>query len=81
MYFLRNLNKNLEGMEIYKNNMSSCEKNWVFVPGKPTKKLIYKWYPLEIYELRENRLEDCVMKDMPHIFSHARGSTNGCIFE
>ena len=76
-----NLNKNLEGMEIYKNNMSSCEKNWVFVPGKTTKKLIYKWYPLEIYELRENRLEDCVMKDMPHIFSHARGSTNGCIFE
>ena len=21
------------------------------------------------------------MKDMPHIFSHARGSTNGCMFE
>lgn len=75
------LNKNLIGLEIRKNNINNCEKNWVFIPGKDTKRMIYKWFPLEIYELQENKLENCVTKDMPHIFSHARGSTNGCKFE
>ena len=76
-----NINKDLEYSEICKENINNCEKNWVFIPGKSTKRMVYKWYPLEIYDLYENRIENCVTKDMPNIFSHARGSTNGCIFE
>ena len=61
--------------EFYKENEESCEKNWVFIPE--TQKIIYKWYPLEIYDLSNSCLSNVQTKTMPHIFTMARGSTNG----
>jgi hypothetical protein len=58
---------------------STCEKNWVFVDIKQSINVIYKWYPLQICKInQENKsLELTETKEMPRIFSHARGSTCG----
>jgi len=73
------INKNaLEYNEIkssFSNN--SCEKNWIYVDYKKSSHIIYKWHPLEICKINpENNLLDLIeSKEMPLIFSHARGST------
>jgi tetratricopeptide (TPR) repeat protein len=58
---------------------STCEKNWVFVDINQTINVIYKWYPLEICKIiqDEKKLELVETKQMPMMFSHARGSTCG----
>lgn len=61
--------------EFSKENEDYCEKNWVFIPD--TQKVIYKWSPLEIYDLSNNQLINVQKNPMPNIFSCARGSTNG----
>jgi len=74
-------NKNiLEHNEIkssFTNN--SCEKNWVYVDYKNSTHVIYKWHPLQICKInQESNLLDLIdSKEMPLIFSHARGSTCG----
>jgi tetratricopeptide (TPR) repeat protein len=73
------INKNaLEYNEIkssFSNN--SCEKNWIYVDYKNSSHIIYKWHPLQICKINpENNLLDLIeSKEMPLIFSHARGST------
>ena len=73
------INKNaLEYNEIkssFSNN--SCEKNWIYVDYKNSSHIIYKWHPLQICKINpENTLLDLIeSKEMPLIFSHARGST------
>jgi len=63
-------------------NNSDCEKNWVFVDYKDSTHIIYKWNPLQICKLDENKttLNLVVQKDMPAFFSHIRGSTCGFKF-
>ena len=58
---------------------STCEKNWVFVDVKQSINVIYKWYPLQICKInQEKKLLDLVeTKEMPRFFSHVRGSTCG----
>jgi len=58
---------------------SDCEKNWVFVNYKNSNHVIYNWYPLNICKINKdtNQLEEIEKKEMPHIFSRARGSTCG----
>jgi len=73
------INKNaIEYNEIkssFSNN--SCEKNWIYVDYKNSSHIIYKWHPLQICKINpENTLLDLIeSKEMPLIFSHARGST------
>jgi len=57
------------------------EKNWTFVPYQGKDCLIYKWNPLQIFELKEpfDNLEKVVEHSMPNIFNLARGSTNGVL--
>lgn len=64
----------------YKNNIcmippteTDCEKNWVSINNK----FIYKWYPLQIGHLNENKLEITNNIDTPKFFEKYRGSTNG----
>lgn len=64
----------------FKNNIcmippieTSCEKNWVTIDDK----FIYKWYPLQIGSLKENKLEITNTIDTPKFFEKYRGSTNG----
>jgi tetratricopeptide (TPR) repeat protein len=58
---------------------STCEKNWVFVDVKQSVNVIYKWYPLQICKINQEKktLELTETKEMPRIFSHTRGSTSG----
>jgi len=58
---------------------SNCEKNWVFVDINQSINVIYKWHPLQICKInQENKsLHLIESKEMPRIFSHARGSTCG----
>jgi tetratricopeptide (TPR) repeat protein len=61
------------------NNMSlkpptetSCEKNWIAIEDK----FIYKWHPLEIGILIDNKLEILNSIETPNFFRHYRGSSN-----
>ena len=58
---------------------STCEKNWVFVDTNKSINVIYKWHPLQICKInQEKKMLDLVeTKEMPRIFSHVRGSTCG----
>jgi hypothetical protein len=58
---------------------STCEKNWVFVDINQSINVIYKWHPLQICKInQEKKMLDLIeTKEMPMIFSHARGSTCG----
>jgi tetratricopeptide (TPR) repeat protein len=69
-----NLNTNT-----YENNVclnpptdTSCEKNWTFVDDR----IIYKWFPLEVGKLVDNKLVILTSKPSPSIFNRYRGSTN-----
>lgn len=74
-------NKNiLESNELKTSfSKSTCEKNWVYVDYKNSTHIIYNWHPLQICKFNpENNLVDLIeKKEMPLIFSHARGSTCG----
>lgn len=58
---------------------STCEKNWVFVDMNNSINVIYKWHPLQICKIIQEKhiIELIESKEMPKIFSHARGSTCG----
>jgi tetratricopeptide (TPR) repeat protein len=58
---------------------STCEKNWVFVDIKQSINVIYKWHPLQICKINQEKksLELTETKEMPRFFSHVRGSTCG----
>ena len=51
---------------------TECEKNWVTIKDK----IIYKWNPLQIGELKDNKLDIIYTKDTPKFFNKYRGSTN-----
>jgi hypothetical protein len=64
-------------------NNSNCEKNWIYVDYKDSLHVIYKWYPLEICKIDEEQkvINFVESKEMPKIFSHARGSSCGFKYE
>jgi hypothetical protein len=50
-----------------------CEKNWIPIRNK----IIYKWYPLQIGEIKNNKLIlSSSSTTTPPIFRHLRGSSN-----
>ena len=56
---------------------SVCEKNWVFVDYDNSAHLIYKWFPLQICKIYNNKIDVVIEKQMPRVFQYARGSTCG----
>jgi glycosyltransferase involved in cell wall biosynthesis len=72
-------NKLLSIVEIKPFCQSSCEKNWVFIDYNKSINVVYKWHPLQICKINTEKeiLELIETKEMPKIFSHARGSTCG----
>ena len=69
------LDNKLEYIELEKEDQNSCEKNWVFLPDG--ERMIYKWFPLQIGNLNNNKLENIKEYEMPSFFQQVRGSTNG----
>ena len=64
----------------FKNNIcmippteTDCEKNWVTIDDK----FIYKWHPLQLGILKDNKLEITNTINTPRFFEKYRGSTNG----
>jgi hypothetical protein len=70
---------NLSPDEYKYRDQCDCEKNWVYIPGNSLR-MIYKWFPLTYGSLVGNELICMETKEMPQLFSLARGSTNGCQF-
>jgi len=62
---------------------SSCEKNWVFVHYKNSTHVIYEWNPCTICKIDEDKKELSVVDkiEMPNLFKHVRGSTNGHVYK
>ena len=58
---------------------SNCEKNWVFVDINQSINVIYKWHPIQICKINQEKkmLDLFETKETPKIFSHVRGSTCG----
>lgn len=59
---------------------ADCEKNWVHFHKDGDLKVIYKWSPLTIGELKDGHfVPDHVVGEVPGFFRDLRGSTNGCL--
>jgi len=58
---------------------NSCEKNWLYLDYKDDIHMIYNWYPLQICKINydTNKLQLVEKRNMPSIFTHARGSAGG----
>lgn len=53
-------------------NQGDCEKNWIPIENK----IIYKWHPLQIGEIKNNKLIIDTSTETPKFFRHLRGSSN-----
>jgi hypothetical protein len=53
-------------------DLNACEKNWIPIGNK----IIYKWYPLQIGQITNNKLSITNTIQTPIIFKHLRGSSN-----
>ena len=58
-------------------NFQNIEKNWVYFKNNNDVNIIYKWYPLQICEIKNDKLYLLEEKLMPSFFKNARGSTCG----
>lgn len=86
--FYGNYDKNPAGMKSTEIKptfaKSDCEKNWVFVDIDDETHIIYQWSPLTICKI--NSLTDSLdlvrqNENVPKIFKHMRGSTNGSVYK
>lgn len=59
---------------------SKCEKNWTYVIINNEPHIVYNWYPMHIYSIKENNIHLKMTINMPLIYSYVRGSTCGCQF-
>lgn len=59
-------------------NKQNVEKNWVYFTNKNNElKIIYKWFPLQICQIKNNKLYLDSSINLPKYFENARGSTCG----
>jgi len=54
---------------------TGCEKNWIPIVRGDKEQFIYQWYPLQIGEIRGNRLEIIQTWPMSPLFQKVRGSS------
>jgi len=67
------ITKTIENLQIIQSpNQNDCEKNWIMINDK----VIYKWHPLQIGEIKNNKLEITIKKETPKFFKNIRGSSN-----
>lgn len=63
----------IENVNIIESPFSEeCEKNWIPIGNK----IIYKWYPLQIGEIKNQKLIIDTVIQTPKFFKHLRGSSN-----
>lgn len=71
---LGNIKNVYEKFFSYKKNH---EKNWTIFNYNKSIHIIYKWFPLHICKVNDDKLELIEIKNMPENFAFCRGSTNG----
>jgi glycosyltransferase involved in cell wall biosynthesis len=60
---------------------ANCEKNWCYLDHKGTLKVVYKWHPLTIGTLVDDRVTlESSDSSVPAFFKHLRGSSNGVTY-
>jgi tetratricopeptide (TPR) repeat protein len=69
-------------IELINNNIintyeNTCEKNWVFVENNQKLMVVYKWHPLTIGVIKDNKFNKVFEYNTPKLFSKFRGSTCG----
>jgi len=78
-----NLFNNKYDLNIIKTNFDNrdqWEKNWCHFKNGDKLNLIYKWYPLTVCEINENKLDILQQIEVPSFFEDLRGSTNGVTY-
>jgi len=58
-------------------NDKDCEKNWSLYSNGDDINVVYQWQPLLLCKIENNLIQKISEKQMPKIFKHLRGSTNG----
>jgi tetratricopeptide (TPR) repeat protein len=74
---------------VYPPEPTRCEKNWIFVPNnyltnleaKGKMNFIYKWHPLQICSVNDNKLNIHTSFNTPKFFDRFRGSSNICEYK
>ena len=66
------LNKFINNSCLHPPTETYCEKNWIGIEDK----FIYKWHPLQVGIVIDNKLEILTTHDTPSFFKHYRGSSN-----
>lgn len=61
--------------------LNDCEKNWVYTEYKNKLCIIYKWFPLTICSLHENKISKILEVELPLYFKDIRGSSCGFFYE
>ena len=61
--------------------LNDCEKNWVYTEYKNELCIIYKWFPLTICSLNENKISKILEVELPLYFKDVRGSSCGFFYE
>jgi hypothetical protein len=58
---------------------STCEKNWTPIiqknDGIETEYFVYKWFPMEIGQIVDDKLQIVITHETPYVFRNFRGST------
>ena len=71
-------NRTIDECFLKKENQNRIEKNWVlFSDANNILKCVYKWYPLTVCSLNNDRLTNIYSINTPLSFTDIRGSTNG----
>ena len=73
--------ESLDYSEITSPEKAKCEKNWALFMQDDWLRVVYKWYPLTIYDFAKIQLGTVTRKEMPPFFKKVRGSTNGTIYK
>jgi len=61
-------------------NHDQWEKNWCHFKNGEKLNLIYKWHPLTVCEINNNKLDILKEIETPSFFGNLRGSTNGITY-
>ena len=61
--------------------LNDCEKNWIYTEYKDKLCIIYKWNPLTICSLNENKISKILEVQLPLYFQDIRGSSCGFLYK
>lgn len=61
--------------------LQDCEKNWIYTEYNNELCIIYKWFPLTICSLKNNKISKILEVELPLYFKDIRGSSCGFSYQ